>query len=72
MKRLFKNFRWAAFFSYFIIYTTLQIIVDLIRGKFNESDSVLKLIVGYIVQGALFALIMSMIFGKKILEEKEE
>jgi cell shape-determining protein MreD len=71
MKRIFKNFRWAAFITYFFLFLVLKLIIDFFRGKFNETtESTFSILLGMLIEALLFSFIMSMLFGKKFEENK--
>jgi preprotein translocase subunit SecE len=66
MKKIFRNFNIAVFFWYAILFGVITLIFDLlINNKLKDGQPLSKYLVGYFLKVIVFSLIMSLFFGKK-------
>ena len=72
MKKVFKNFTWFAFLAYAVIFALVSIPIAWLFGEFKNPSFILeKFILGLLVKGITFGVIMSLFFGKKNKTENE-
>lgn len=66
MKNIFRNFNIAVFFWYAVLFGTITLIFDLlINHKLQEGGPLYKYLIGFFFKVIVFSLIMSILFGKK-------
>ena len=66
MKKIFQNFTWSAFLAYGIIFSLVSTPIAWLFGEFKEPGfTAEKFILGLLVKGIVFGLIMSLLVNKK-------
>ena len=73
MKKIFQNFTWSAFLAYGIIFSLVSTPIAWLFGEFKEPNfTTNKFILGLLVKGIVFGLLMSLFFGKKFLNKSKK
>jgi len=66
MKKLFKNFSWQRFIVFSVVFILVSIPLEWFFGVFDEAGfSIKKFIIGLILKGILFGLLMSLLVKKE-------